>query len=111
MRRTLSTKKASDKLSVGQEVIRSLKEAIAWAGGDAVPAKITKVHVPKTDVRAVRRKLRLSQSQFAAKFGFKPATVKNWEQGRTKPDGPARVLLAVIARHPEAVEETLRMAG
>jgi putative transcriptional regulator len=72
---------------------------------------VTRIEVPKTDVRAVRRKLRLSQPQFAAKFGFQPATVRNWEQGRTRPDGPARVLLAVIARHPEAVEDALRKAG
>lgn len=97
--------------SIGQEVITSLKEAIAWAGGEPVPVRVTTIKVPRTDVRAVRRKLRLSQSQFAAKFGFQPATLKNWEQGRTRPDGPARVLLAVIARHPEAVEDALRQAG
>ena len=96
---------------IGQEVIASLKEAIAWARGETVPVRVTTIQVPKTDVRAVRRKLRLSQSQFAAKFGFQPATLKNWEQGRTRPDGPARVLLAVIARHPEAVEDALRRAG
>jgi putative transcriptional regulator len=37
--------------------------------------------------------------------------LRNWEQGRTRPDGPARVLLAVIARHPEAVEDALRKAS
>lgn len=110
-KQTRARNKADARLSVGQEVITSLKEAIAWAGGEDIPVRITKVQVPKTNVRAVRRKLRLSQSQFAAKFGFQPATVKNWEQGRTKPDGPARVLLAVIARHPEAVEDALRKAG
>src|ERR1035438_1371087 len=76
--------------SVGQEVITSLKEAIAWAGGEPVPVRVTTVTHPRTDVRALRRKLRLSQSQFAAKFGFQPATLKNWEQGRTRPDGPDR---------------------
>jgi putative transcriptional regulator len=111
MKKPPSKKKTPAKLSVGQEVIASIKEAIAWAAGEDIPVKITKVEVPKTDVRAVRRKLRLSQSQFAAKFGFEPATLKNWEQGRTRPDGPARVLLAVIARHPEAVEDTLWKTG
>jgi putative transcriptional regulator len=110
-RQTASNKKAGAQLSVGQEVITSLKEAIAWAGGDDVPVRVTTVEVPTTDVRAVRRRLRLSQAQFAAKFGFQSATLKNWEQGRTRPDGPARVLLAVIARHPEAVEDALRKAG
>jgi putative transcriptional regulator len=67
--------------------------------GEPVRVRVTTVKVPKPDVRAVRRRLRLSQSQFAAKFGFQQATLRNWEQGRTQPDGPARVLLAVIARH------------
>ena len=112
MKKKIPSKKiAGAKPSVGQEVIASLKEAIAWAGGEDIPVRVTKVEVPETNVRAVRRKLRLSQSQFAAKFGFQPATLKNWEQGRTRPDGPARVLLAVIARHPEAVEDALRKAG
>lgn len=107
----VAKKRVAARSRVGQEVITSLKEAIAWAGGEAVPVRVTAVEVPTTDVRAVRRKLRLSQSQFAAKFGFQPATLRNWEQGRTRPDGPARVLLAVIARHPEAVEDTVRWAG
>jgi len=112
MKRSIASKRrAGAKHSVGQEVIASLKEAIAWAGGADVPARVTTVQVPTTDVRALRRRLGLSQSEFAAKFGFQAATLKNWEQGRTRPDGPARVLLAVIASHPEAVEDALRKAG
>ena len=111
MKQITGSKKSAGKLTVGEEIVTSLKEAIAWAGGDEVAVRVTKVKVPSTDVRAVRRKLGLSQSAFAAKFGFQPATLKNWEQGRTRPDGPARVLLAVIARHPEAVEDALRKAG
>jgi putative transcriptional regulator len=111
MKKHTAPKKRTDITQrVGQEVITSLKQAIAWAGGESVAVRVTTVEVPTTDVRAVRRKLRLSQSQFAARFGFHPATLKNWEQGRTRPDGPARVLLAVIARHPEAVEDALRSA-
>jgi len=64
--------------------------------------------VPKVDVQRVRRKMRLSQDEFAAKFGFAAASVRNWEQGRRQPEGPARVLLAVIDRHPEVVEEVLQ---
>lgn len=111
MKQQKTPKKATAKNNVGQEIISSLKEAVAWAGGKDVPVRITTVQVPMTDVRAVRRQLGLSQSEFAAKFGFQPATLKNWEQGRTRPDGPARVLLTVIARHPEAVEDALRMVG
>src|ERR1041384_724336 len=111
MKNRTKQKRSAAKRSVGQEIITSLKEAIAWAGGEDVPVKVTAVRVPAVDVRAVRRRLGLSQSEFAAKFGFQPATLRNWEQGRTRPDGPARVLLAVIARHPEAVEDALRKAS
>jgi putative transcriptional regulator len=110
MKKTVMSK-GSKTSSVGREIITSLKEAIAWAGGEDVPVRVTRVAVPTTDVRAVRRKLGLSQAEFAAKFGFQTATVRNWEQGRTRPDGPARVLLAVIARHPDAVEDALRKAS
>ena len=111
MKKRAKPRQTAAERSVGQEIITSLKEAIAWAGGEDVPVKITTVQVPTVDVRAVRRRLGLSQSEFAAKFGFQPATLRNWEQGRTRPDGPARVLLAVIARHPEAVEDALRKAS
>jgi putative transcriptional regulator len=98
----------------GSRLVKSVRQAIAWANGEDVPVRVTMVSVergPVANVRSVRRKLGLSQSQFAARFGFTPATVKNWEQGRTQPDGPARILLAVIAHHPEAVEDALRKAS
>jgi putative transcriptional regulator len=100
--------------AAGQRLIRSVKQAIAWAGGEDVPVRVTMVSVerlPVVDVRSVRQKLGLSQARFAARFGFNAATVRNWEQGRTQPDGPARVLLAVIAHHPDAVEDALRKAS
>ena len=60
------------------------------------------------DVAALRRRLKLSQAEFATRFGFSVATVRNWEQGRVLADGPARVLLAVIASEPQAVIRALR---
>ena len=99
------------KLSAGSRIVASLKEAVDWVEGKDVAVRVTKVNVPMIDVRATRRRLGLSQAAFAAKFGFHPATLRNWEQGRTRPDGPARVLLTVIARHPEAVEDALRKAS
>jgi putative transcriptional regulator len=99
----------------GRRLIASAKQALAWAKGENAPAvRVTVVEVnrlPVIEVRSLRQKLGLSQSKFAARFGFTPATVRNWEQGRTQPDGPARVLLAVIAYHPEAVEDALRKAS
>ena len=98
----------------GRRLIRSVKQAIAWASGEDVPVRVTMVSVerrPVVDVRTLRQKLGLSQAEFAARFGFAPATVRNWEQGRTQPEGPARILLAVIAYHPDAVEDALRKAS
>jgi len=55
------------------------------------------------DVAATRGKLGLSQEEFAAAFGVSAGTVRNWEQGRRTPDGPALVLLTVIDRAPRTV--------
>ena len=97
--------------SAGARIIEGLEEAIAWTRGENDRARVTLVHVPDVDVREVRKKMGLSQAQFATKFGFPPATLRNWEQGRSRPDAPTRVLLAVIAKHPEAVEDVLRKAS
>jgi putative transcriptional regulator len=59
------------------------------------------------DVRAVRRKLGKSQSEFARMIGVSVATLQNWEQGRRRPEGPARALLRVAARNPRVVAEAL----
>ena len=63
------------------------------------------------DVKATRQRLGLSQAAFAAEFGVQAAMLRNWEQGRTYPDGAARVLLAVIAKHRAAVEDALTRAS
>lgn len=97
--------------SAGSRIAASLREAVEWAEGGHTEVRVTKVDVPMVDIREIRRRLGLSQSAFAARFGFQPATLRNWEQGRTRPDGPARVLLAVISQHPEAVEDALRKAS
>lgn len=97
--------------SGGSRIIASLKEAVEWVEGGDIAVQVTTVRIPSIDVKAIRRRLGLSQASFAEKFGFAPATLKNWEQGRTRPDGPARVLLAVIARNPDVVEDALRLAS
>jgi putative transcriptional regulator len=94
--------------TVGQRIIQGLEEALAWSKGEELPVRVTHVQVPDVDVSGVRRRMGLSQTQFALKFGFPPATLRNWEQGRSRPDTPTRVLLAVIAKHPESVEDVLK---
>lgn len=96
------------KQTAGQRIIEGMNEAVRYMKGEEVPGiRVTTVQVPAMDVKKIRQKLQLSQTQFAAKFGFSPALVRNWEQGRNRPDGAARVLLAVIDRHPQAVQDAL----
>lgn len=61
-----------------------------------------------TDVAAIRDLFGLSQADFATLLGISVRTLQNWEQGRRSPRGPARVLLRVAARHPEAVLDVVR---
>ncbi|HTU44361.1 MAG TPA: helix-turn-helix domain-containing protein [Bryobacteraceae bacterium] len=96
---------------VGQRIIDGLGEAIAWSRGENDRVRVTVVTIPEVDVRQVRRRMGLSQTEFATKFGLPPATLRNWEQGRATPDAPTRVLLAVIAKHPDAVEDVLGKAS
>jgi putative transcriptional regulator len=97
--------------TVGGRIVEGLEQALAWTRGKNDRVRVTLVQAPDIDIRKVRQSMGLSQAQFATKFGFPPATLRNWEQGRSRPDAPTRVLLAVIARHPEAVEDVLRKAG
>lgn len=60
------------------------------------------------DVKQIRETYLLSQGQFAALLGISVRTLRNWEQGRRVPEGPARVLLQVVAKHPEAVMDSVR---
>ncbi len=95
------------KKSTGEHLIESMQQANAWARGENVPGM--RVLIPEAyDVRRMRTRMKLSQKEFAARFGFSLDSIQNWEQGRRIPDGPARTLLAVIAHEPKAVERALR---
>ena len=76
--------------TVGERIVEGLEQPIAWTRGEDDNVRVTLVHVPEVDVREVRTKMGLSQAQFATKFGFPPATPRNWEQagrGLTRPRG------------------------
>ena len=88
-----------------------MKDAIAYLVGDKTKGVATVVEVPNLDVAKVREKTGLSQDRFAGAFAINPSTLRNWEQGRTRPDGAARVLLTVIDRDPEAVLRALRIGA
>lgn len=95
---------------LGNRLLRAAREGRAIARGEADPSTY-RVHVPtEVDVRKIRRALKLSQTQFAAKFGLPASTIRDWEQHRRKPEGAARILLQVIKREPEAVSRALQHA-
>jgi putative transcriptional regulator len=64
-----------------------------------------------SDIAALRRFLRLTQEQFAQAMGINVNTLRNWEQGRRKPDGPAIALLRIAAKHPRIIRENLVSAA
>jgi putative transcriptional regulator len=93
--------------ALGKRLIKAAREARSIARGEAESGSY-RVHVPaEVDVQGIRRRLKLSQNEFASRFGIAPGTLRDWEQGRKRPEGPARVLLIVIAREPKAVSRAL----
>ena len=88
-----------------QQLAASLKEGGAILRGKKKPSRATTLEWP--DANAVREKLGLSQSHFAALIGISPRTLQNWEQGHRRPEGTARALLRVAETHPEAVLSAL----
>ena len=96
------TKSAFNKIKAG------LEDAIAFAQGDETRAES---HIPPTvDVRGIRKQLRLKQDEFAARYGFGLARLRDWEQGRSRPDSAVRAYLLVIKRDPASVDRALRAA-
>lgn len=99
---------AAPKVDPMEELIASMEEAVQIIAGEVAPSREHRpVTVPDVDVRAARQRLGLTQPAFAAKFGVALPTLRKWEQGKRRPDGPARVLLRVIEREPEAVRRAL----
>lgn len=86
-------------------LVSSITQAGAIKRGEAEPSRVTEF--APVDVKAVRRRLKMSQAQFARMIGVSVATLQNWEQGRRRPEGPARALLKVAAANPEAVAAAL----
>lgn len=88
-------------------IMDGLNDALAYAQGDAARGVAHKVAVPVVDVRAARKRLGLSQAEFAARFGIGVATVRNWEQHRRRPRGAALLLLKVIESNPQIVIDAI----
>jgi putative transcriptional regulator len=91
-----------------EKIMAGLEDALAYSDGDSSRGTAHLVKVADVDITCLREKLGLSQDRFAALFGLSPRTLRNWEQGIRHPEGPARILLQVIDREPEAVMRALR---
>ena len=88
-----------------ENLLQGLREFKAIRAGKLKPGRVFEVQ--PLQVRMVRRQLKLTQAQFAVMIGVPLPTVRGWEQGRRHPEGPARALLQVAAKRPDAVLEAL----
>ena len=90
-----------------EKLVTSVKQMRAMMSGENVPHRQTSY--PATDVKALRKRLNLTQENFAAMIGVSVRTLQNWEQSHREPEGPAKALLRVVELRPEAVLEALHL--
>ena len=88
-----------------EKLVASIKEAGEIKDGHRTPSRIFEIRPP--DIKNVREKLNVSQNEFALMIGVSVRTLQNWEQGRRKPEGPAKALLRIASKNPKAVLDAL----
>ena len=88
-------------------LLKSIQEAREIQAGKRKPSRV--FHVEPLQVKKIRNKLHVSQVKFANLIGVSAATLRNWEQGRTYPEGAARALLMVASKRPDAIFEALHV--
>jgi putative transcriptional regulator len=88
-----------------QELLTSVRQAGQIRRGARRPSRTTTFRA--ADIKTVRARLKVSQPDFALMIGVSVATLRNWEQGRRTPDGPALALLRVASKNPELVAAAL----
>ena len=91
------------------ELIKSASQAVEIVRGERKPSR--SFEVTSDIVREIRESTGLSQEKFADLFHISVGTLRNWEQGRRRPDGPAAALLTAIRNDPEHVVAALNSAG
>ena len=89
------------KEEVFQEFLESIREAGSILREQKEPSRVYTFE--EFDIKDLRKKYNMTQERFASLLGVSKRTLEGWEQGRRKPRGPARRLLQVAAKHPEAV--------
>ncbi len=86
-------------------LVASIKEAGKIRRGEMKPSRV--FEITPLDVKQIREKLHKTQQEFALMIGISVATLRNWEQGRRRPEGPAMVLLRIAQTNPELISQTL----
>jgi putative transcriptional regulator len=89
-----------------KELVDSVREGGKILRDKAKPSRKFIIEAP--DVKKIRSDYKLSQNEFAALMGISVKTLRNWEQGRRVPEGPARVLLQVAAKHPDVIWDIVK---
>jgi putative transcriptional regulator len=88
-----------------KNLVESIEEAGKIKAGELEPSR--RFEFSPLDIKTIRDKLHKSQSEFALMIGVSVSTLQNWEQGRRKPEGPAKALLKVASTNPKAVMDAL----
>ena len=86
-------------------LVKSVKQAGQIKKGQLNPSR--RFEFGPLDIKEIRNKLNKSQNEFALMIGVSVSTLRNWEQGRRKPEGPARALLKVASQNPDTVSKAL----
>ncbi len=86
-------------------LVASIEEAGEIKANRKKPSRLFEIAAP--EIKMVRETLHVSQNEFALMIGVSVRTLQNWEQGRRKPEGPAKALLRIASRNPRAVLEAL----
>ena len=97
-------KKMSDEMFA--ELLQSVKEAVLIEKGEIPPARVFEIE--PLDIAKIRSNTNKTQEEFASMLNISIGTLRNWEQGRRKPDGAALSLLKIVSANPQYVESVLQ---
>jgi putative transcriptional regulator len=97
-------KAAEKKTTFGADLIEGMKLVLAHQRGEV---ELEQVWPKPVDVKAIRKKVKMSQAQFARTYGISKRALQEWEQGGRQPDSAARAYLTVIAKEPAIVRRAL----
>ena len=98
--------KTEERTSLGKSLEMAMREVLAHVQGK-ITLESREVEVSRPEVREIRQQYALTQEDFSRLFGISVRTLQQWEQGNRHPQGPAKILLSVIAKNPQAVWDVI----